>query len=180
MRRILEPLIITVIVVMASWLHVGWIRVWPIGGSALNIVIVVVIAIALFRSWPNTVWAASVAGLCLAQYSVWPWVVYPFALIGTVGALRLLMVRLIAAKSSASLIIGIGVATIIFYGLVGGQIILYRVFNEGLLRVGWVDLTYMALLQSIVHPILIFFVWRRITGGTFSFAVATENSPQPF
>ncbi|GEM_PF-2656802 len=180
MRRFLELLILTIIVVLAGWLQVGWVRVWPIGGSAFNAVIAVVIAVALFRPWPSALWSAGLAGFFLAQYSVWPWFVYPVALWGMVGALRLLTQRWIATKSSASLIIAVGAATAIFYGLVASQVEAHQVFVQGALGIGWSAIILMTVVQCVVHPILIYAAWRRFTGGSFSSAVATENVQQPF
>lgn len=180
MRRLIEPLIVTVIILLACWLQVGWVRVWPIGGSSVNVVVLTVIAIALFRSWSTAVWTAAVAGLTIAQYSVWPWPIYPLAFLGMVGALRLITQRLIAAKSRASLIIAISIATAVFYALLAVAVEVTHVFSPAILRVVWPQVVLMMIVQSLIHPLILYFLWQRTTGGSFSTAVTTQNIHQPF
>lgn len=180
MRLLFRRLSPTIIVIVAVWLQLGWVRIWPIGSSAVNLVIVAVIFVALFRSWSQLLWVASLAGLLLAQYTVWPVVIYPVAFVGMVVAVRLIVQRWVAARSTASLITAIAAATMVFYGLVAVLVTSYRVFYQTTLGIVWPDLILMTVVQSILHPLIVFVIWRRLTGGSFSTPAAVENVRSPF
>lgn len=161
MRPLLWPLGALGILLVAIWLHLGLFPVWPGPAGLMNVTIVVILAVGLFRSWALATVLAIVAGLLVGQFSIWPGPTL-VAYVAMVAVTFVIIRRWVATRSTASLVSAAGAATIIYYlalaagvGATGGDI-------------RWPDLIRLAIVQSVVHPILLFFLWRVMTGGTFA------------
>lgn len=156
-----------VVTIVACWAQVGVLQIWPIAAESINLVLCLVLVVAFFRSWVFAAGLAAGAGILLSQFSVWP-LTYPLAFIGTVVGTWLIVQRWIATRSTASLIAAPAIATVIFHGLVAIGGWLNHTVNQISVAPDWTTVIRTVMIQSAVHPLIIYLIWRRRTGGSFA------------
>lgn len=175
MRRFFYPVLILVATMTVTWFHVSAWILWPVIGTIVNFVIVAILLIALFRSWSLALAMSVVAGITLGQYSAWP-LAYPVAFMSMVLGTRLILQRWIATRSSASLLAAAGVATMIYYLVLSLTASTLHRFDSVSLGPDWSGTWPSVIAQTLMHPIIVYFFWRRFSGGTY----ARTTSQQPF
>ncbi len=155
------------LVLGAIGLHLGVIRLLPGLASLINLIIVSLLAIALFRSWRAAAGLALLAGYLVGQYSLWP-MQTSLAFLTMILLTNIGLQRWLTARSTASLVSAASIGTLIYYGMLALSITLTASIGMTDYDVRWLEFIRTALIQSVVHPLVIFFLWRLITGGTFA------------
>lgn len=154
-------------VAVIVWLQIGVLGVWPFFSSGLNVVVLAILLIALFRSWTMAGWLAALAGLLLGQYAIWP-LAYPLALLGMLLGTWLILQRWLATRSSASLLAAGAVATTLFHLCLASLGFVSRSIQSTAIGPDWGATVQSMVVQSVIHPALLYIFWRRIRGGSYA------------
>lgn len=176
MRRAALLVITGIVGLVTVWIYVGFGRVAPFVAIAVHPVVLLVILLALFRSWIGAVCLAVMTGIILEQYSVWPSATI-IALVGSVAAAWILLRRWVAARSTASLVTTVGVATLAYYILFVLVAWLLHATNRSSISPVVSAFFLPVAFQIVIHPLITLFLWRQIRGGTFARADRQQNQP---
>ncbi len=170
MRRFTWIFILTIGTLICAALDISWLGSWPLTNILVSLGLIVVISLTIFSGLGWGLWGSLVVGWYYAQFSTWPVLVYPLAFILAVVTTDTIIQRWVAERSSASLITSVVTGTLAFYIFLGLLVSLIRLIRHDVLNFDVSLLILKTVIQMVIHALIIYFGWRRWTGGTFGSA----------
>jgi len=143
---------IVLVLIQSSFLHE-----FEISRNSLNIIVIATILFAVLIKWRVGVLFAIIAGLLMDLYNPYGYGTITIALLITVAVLYNLFRKLLARKTTSSIVISVAIGTFIYHFIIA--IITYTIFI-----LGWNDIRMFInsnyfnflLIQIIVHSLITF------------------------
>jgi len=143
---------IVLVLIQSSFLHE-----FVVSRNSLNIIVISTILLSVLISWRTGIFFAIITGLLIDLYAPFGYGTITIALLATVGVLYNLFRKLLARKTTSSIILSVAIGTIIYYFMI--TIITYAAY-----LLGWnqtsilINGNYLALLiiQIIFHSLITF------------------------
>lgn len=137
--------------------------IWqPLGGRTVAYpTLLLTIGLAASRGWLAGAICGLAAGAVSGVTSVWPNGVHIATYITVVTIVSIIVRRVLATRSLLSFIMAISVGTFVYPVVLGGVIMVLRLFQPDHLLPVWEAGLSIGAVQAVVHPIIAYFVWSR-------------------
>ncbi len=144
----------------------------------IDLTMITILFLTISGLWRLAALAAVVAGLLRAGTTVYPWFVYGLAYAAGFGIAWLVIRRVVAERSTASLLAASSAGSVAYIGTLAALMSLSHSLDPGSPSIVWSVILPSGLAQILLQPLLVWFLWR--LRGEGHFASVRDSVIRPF